>query len=492
MSIVRISYVKDTLYKVDADGKLQPTERLGTVTDPTEAFGQLKELNAHLDSELMIGSEKLDQEQPAVVMVHGFWYDPADEPKASANPVGPHSSNNPHLRNFHFEKDVPKPHWRHTRGWPLGLGFSPNDRGANGLVIAYGWDSTPSALKAGGHSEAVLDFLSTVATKGETETGREEMVKDLDAARTALETLTSNDTARHLVASFKKCADALNKSNKFERARALVSATPGLKEAIGTALKDTGKEIVPLVDLLAKYTPEVYAAAYKSAEKAASGLAAVLFALTSNVQLKDRPIDIFCHSLGSRVVLRALQQISKIKPDMLDPEKGISRVLILGGAEYRKPAQDALNDVLRPQGAGPTFYNFVGRRDRVLTKIAGDYNPIGGEPRNKEPIGCYGLGNRMMNGGHWIDIQLDTDADGSHALNKWLKSKGHDLTVAATPKAVADENGTKGPDPMGVLNHWSYYANDGNLKLFGLILRKRKDWAVPQLRKEEPPIPEVK
>ncbi|QJW94077.1 alpha/beta hydrolase [Frigoriglobus tundricola] len=491
MSIVRISYVKDTLYKVDSDGKLQPTERLGTATDPTETFGAQKELNAYLDAELKITAEKLGQKQPVVVMVHGFWYDPADEPKTGADPKDPHSSNNPHLRNFHFEKDVSRPHWRHTRGWPLGLNFAPGDEGAGGLVLAFGWDSTPKVLKPGNHAEAVLDFLSALAEKGKTEAGRNELVRDLEAARTALETLPDNDAAKALVAAFEKCTDALNKGNQFARARALVSATPDLKKAITAALKDVGKEIVPVVDLLAKYSPEIYAAAYKDAAQAASGLAAVLYALTSQVKLKDRPIDLFCHSLGSRVVLQALQQISKTKPKMLDPETGISRVLILGGAEYRKPAQEALNDVLR-EGTGPVFYNFVGRRDRVLTEIAGAYNPCGGEPRNKKPIGSYGLGNRMMNGNHWIDIQLDTDEDDSHALNAWLKSKGHNLTVAATPKAIAGANGVKGADPMGILNHWSYYANDDNLKLFGLILRDRENWALPKLRKEEPPIPELK
>ncbi|OWK39863.1 hypothetical protein FRUB_05753 [Fimbriiglobus ruber] len=69
----------------------------------------------------------------------------------------------------------------------------------------------------------------------------------------------------------------------------------------------------------------------------------------------------------------------------------------------------------------------------------------------------------------WLDLQIDSNADGSHPLNDWLRPRG--LSVSGTHLT-------------GVLNHWHYFTDERNMRVFHAILRDRRTWDVARLRKE--------
>ena len=88
--------------------------------------------------------------------------------------------------------------------------------------------------------------------------------------------------------------------------------------------------------------------------------------------LPNHPIDLVCHSLGSRVVVRAIALAAKHDRRRLLERLG--QVIILGGAEYVGETQlmqrrlDDLNLTSRP-----AFYNFVSRENDVLDKLAENF-----------------------------------------------------------------------------------------------------------------------
>src|SRR5262249_28163862 len=68
---------------------------------------------------------------PVVLLVHGFMFDPGDDPLAV-------DTGNPHAAIFHY-REHGKKHWKHDFGWPRGLSFQ--DR--KWLPVAFGWNSNP-------------------------------------------------------------------------------------------------------------------------------------------------------------------------------------------------------------------------------------------------------------------------------------------------------------------------------------------------------------
>lgn len=100
--------------------------------------------------------------------------------------------------------------------------------------------------------------------------------------------------------------------------------------------------------------------AYRDAETAGWGLAAVLAQLRAGLDAAGRPdvpVDLFCHSLGARAVMSALSLLARRWP--ADPTLArIGRVVIAGGACYWGEAACALAGIGR---AGPDrlpeFYN---------------------------------------------------------------------------------------------------------------------------------------
>lgn len=141
MSMLRFSQVKDVLYAPESDGRLDLNGSAGRRLQVVRPGGQGVPPTALTDY-VNASLDPVPEDKPVTIMVHGFDFNPLDDPEPD-----PAASDNPHARLFHFREDN-----RATRSisWPKRFGFEENDDGANGLVIAFAWDSytKPYHLKA--------------------------------------------------------------------------------------------------------------------------------------------------------------------------------------------------------------------------------------------------------------------------------------------------------------------------------------------------------
>lgn len=374
---------------------------------------------------------------PVVVMVHGFMADPRED----LRPDAPQRTNNPHDFSYHYSAG-PGPYWLHTASWPRGLGFHENDGGASGLAIAFGWNSTPDVLTQG--------FVAALATAR-----RRLSWADLIALPVDLLELAAATPA--IVAA----AKAIPVPISVGRLRKGVERLDDLLTAVEVPLAKLGDRL-----------PHVYREPYERADIAAWVLVNTIRAVAS--ALPDRPLDLFCHSLGSRVVVQALHQLALAAQQDATGElktvlDRVGRVIIVGGAEYSTPAVRMLTDVRKVRPAGPVFYNFMARRDRVLSLLAQRFHPV--DLKLRRVLGLCGLTPDHRDP-DWIDLQLDANADGSHPLNDWLR-----------PRKMS----VSGVHLTGVLNHWHYFTGEDNMEVFKAILRDRAAWDIARLRREGVP-----
>ncbi|MDE2812675.1 MAG: alpha/beta hydrolase [Gemmatimonadota bacterium] len=221
-----------------------------------------------------------------------------------------------------------------------------------------------------------------------------------------------------------------------------------------------------------------YARAYDNASQTAWVLVNLIKVLADIVP--NKPIDIICHSLGSRVVLRGLTMVAKRDADeegapILRQEesreilKRLGRVIILGGAEYVVEAQLLCRRIERQNLAnGPHFYNIVSRENDVLDKLGENFGPrtFG----NSQVIGHNGLSTKHKTD-YWIDLQID-----SEDLQHWME-QNRNLNVS-------------GDRPWNVWDHWYYYTHRGNMEMYEKILRSQRPngrWSIERLRNDGVP-----
>ena len=383
MSLIRLSILKDVPYAPRPDGTIEmdrynrrlrpPIGSMDSLKPPqlaprnSDFFHYVKRAYSNAVADSGING-------PLVVMVHGFLYDP----KAAIS-KNPKDTDNPHGRVYHFTKKSEAHEQRHhTASWPLGLGFNdPDDRGNEGLAVAFGWHSQP------GFASSLLNHFQNFYARAYDNAGQ------------------------------------------------------------------TAWVLVNLINVLADIVP-------------------------------NRPIDIICHSLGSRVVLRGISMLAKRDRDedgapTLSAEESkillerIGRVIILGGAEYVVEAQLLCRRIESQKlDNGPHFYNVVSRENDVLDKLGENFGPrtFG----NSQVIGHNGLGTKHKTK-YWIDLQIDSDD-----IQDWMKEK-RQLNVS-------------GDRPWNVWDHWYYYTHRGNMEMYKKILRgTRPDdpWSISNLRKEGVP-----
>ena len=228
-----------------------------------------------------------------------------------------------------------------------------------------------------------------------------------------------------------------------------------------------------LIESFLKHGRNHYAVAYQRAEKAAWHLVAVLDQL---VALRpERKIDLFCHSLGSRVVVRAIARAAdrkmptKLKPRLHAIVKAIDRVIILAGAENVMEAQLMMRrlNLAAEDAKGadyiPSFYNIVSRENDLLDYFGENFMPS--SAGSKQVIGHNGL---EANDPHWLDIQLD-DED---VVAAWFKKRDYCVTGDNTSGLFA------------IMDHWIHYTWRGNMCVYNDILRKRSEWEIPALKEE--------
>lgn len=395
MSIIRFSADRDELFIPDDTGKLidtpySPPDLTGKIgsfpraagfdsNDPTGTV-----LRVHLDAILERQAAQLDDDEPVVVMVHGFLFNPYETPVADRT-----ESDNPHVRIYHFEmpEDQSIETEKHNTAWPLQLGFADGDQGAAGLAIGFGWYSSPGL------------------------------------------------------------ASSLFKGAKNHYSRAY----------------DYGTDVAFTLLNLLHHLHEALAAAGK-----------------------DNRVDIFCHSLGSHVVVQSIisackenrrlaQKLEAAAEDgpLVATLKRLDRIVILGGAEYVREAQVLYDEVNRndlnlANTESCFVYNVGCRENDVLDTLAENFGPI--FFGNSQVIGHNGLAHsdpyKM-----WMDLQID-----SPKLAEWLAKPKFKLSILG--------------DGPGIADHWHYYTHRPNMAMYKGIFRDRTKWNIAALRKGPSPIPE--
>ena len=192
---------------------------------------------------------------------------------------------------------------------------------------------------------------------------------------------------------------------------------------------------------------EPYVNAYRDAEQAGFGLAAVITLLRYRLdyeELRDKPIDLFCHGLGARTVLSALAMIAQRWPNDSTLSR-IGRVIMLNGACYWGQAAFALANIAFADAPHrPSFYNLTCRSDEVLhylgsratMKIAVD-EAIEDLSLDRQQIRHLRGGRTIGRNGapphalyeyfgepyaDWVDLALDTNR-----LRRWGRARGMDL-----------------------------------------------------------------
>ena len=147
-----------------------------------------------------------------------------------------------------------------------------------------------------------------------------------------------------------------------------------------------------------------------------------------------RPVNIVCHSLGSRVVMRMLHRIG-----------GVSKVLILNGAEYSWSGHNVAMSRSSVQ-----FYNVVVPADDVLNVLA-RFAP----GRDRKFLGNCGVASPPPN---WQDLRLD---DSGSLPRAWAAAHGLPAPAGDNPRSIGD-------------HHYSY-ENEDNWPLYRAILSEEWD-----------------
>ena len=145
-------------------------------------------------------------------------------------------------------------------------------------------------------------------------------------------------------------------------------------------------------------------------------------------------VDIVCHSLGSRVTLRAVKDCGHI-----------DKVLILNGAEYSRTGEILSNLCFRTR-----FYNVVVPTDDVLNTLARAAPGVGGDF-----LGNHGVPDSRSN---WQDLVLDDDESPAHA---WAEDHGLPYPKGDNPRSVGD--------------HWYSFENEANWPLYRAVLSGEYD-----------------
>lgn len=159
MSIMRFSAIREQLTVPNQEGGFiapdyHPVHRVGSIgffpnCDGKESlppdFLANSVLDGHVREELLRVGAKLGEDQPILVMVNGFLFNPTDAVDKEKK-----DTDNPHKRLFDFddryseETDIKE----HTTCLPLRLGFEEHDQGAKGLAVSFGWDSYPGFFRS--------------------------------------------------------------------------------------------------------------------------------------------------------------------------------------------------------------------------------------------------------------------------------------------------------------------------------------------------------
>lgn len=180
-----------------------------------------------------------------------------------------------------------------------------------------------------------------------------------------------------------------------------------------------------------------------SADRTALQLAELLQILTDLAP--NRPLHILAHSLGARVVLRALPVCGSIP---------LGRVILLNGAEFGETARTALDS---PAGAGSEIINVTSRENDLFDFL--------------------------------LERLVRPPKSGDRCLSQNLPDRANTLTLQLDhPDTVAGLNSagfSLGPDSYRVC-HWSAYLRPGVFDVYKALIRHPERTQLSRLRASLP------
>ncbi|MEM1385675.1 MAG: hypothetical protein AAF713_05165 [Pseudomonadota bacterium] len=232
--------------------------------------------------------------------------------------------------------------------------------------------------------------------------------------------------------------------------------------------------------------PAGFGRAYRDAEQAGYGLAAVLRQVAARLDhggMRQKRIDLICHGLGARVMFAALALLAQRCPDDWTLAR-IDRVIVLGGLAYWGQAAHGLANILFSEVAPrPNFYNVTARQDDVLTWLETRSMLDSARREAAEDLTLDAEQRRMLRRGRmigrsgkppaalynffgpdypeWVDIALDNDG-----VRAWGKTHGLDL---------------RGRRRFSFGDHGLSFTHPGNWGLYRKILRERRGWSAQEL-----------
>ena len=179
-------------------------------------------------------------------------------------------------------------------------------------------------------------------------------------------------------------------------------------------------------------------AAYRRAGQAGRQLAQVLDMIAEVAP--ERQVDLFAHSLGARVALKAIKCT----------KASIGRVLLLTPAEFHGPARRALAS---PSGRDAEIIQIAPKENRLFDHLFQISAP-------RRRWGDLTLGLRPPRAENWVTLSISHPAHREH-----LRQMGY---------AIAP--------PSARICHWSGYLRPGVFGLYRGLLRRKEELPMTSLR----------
>jgi len=198
-----------------------------------------------------------------------------------------------------------------------------------------------------------------------------------------------------------------------------------------------------------------YARAYRRAPIAGIALAALIGRIGEVAP--GRPVRLFAHSLGSRVVMTALRILAHRRHAVL---RSVDRVVVLSGASHCGHARLALNEIMHADLGRPRIYNLMTRRDAVLEFWGRRFAAFVARDELAAHRGWARV-NRLLTGGSVI---------GRHGKPAFVRSPPW-LGIHVDDPAVMDAfdlalDGRK-------VDHWTLFTNPSFARFAAFVLTRR-------------------
>ena len=234
-----------------------------------------------------------------------------------------------------------------------------------------------------------------------------------------------------------------------------------------------------------------YALAYSDAKLAGHGLAASLVQLVRRLDAQgrtDEKINLVCHSLGTRTVMKAIEVLAwryPVDDQVLDR---IGKVVLLAGACMWEQAATTLRriDQADPHHR-PEFFNILSHADGINSVLgARGALRIAREEADLDHDAAHALGTFAV-GGEVLGIEGRPDAALYHPDGRDYRAW---VDVDLGQEEIVAWGETEGLDLKGKLplagDHWVHYTHRPNWELYRRILQGKDGYGAEELAARVP------